>query len=92
MNEKDNNVSYRELLVMNLDKLHTTSLGYDRIKRNINLGVSDIILWCKEQIKDTNSFIIRRGKNYYINNCNYEITVNCNSYTIITVHKKKKNS
>ena len=79
-----------EMLLSNLDKLHTTEMGIDRIKRNLNLDNEDVVLWCKEKIKDSNCLIIRKGKNYYatINNC--IITVNAHSYTIITAHKLKE--
>lgn len=80
-----------EILILNLDKLHTTNLGIERIKRNLCLDVEDdVVSWCKERIKDINSSIIRKGKNWYINIDNCEITVNAYSYTIITAHKVKK--
>lgn len=83
-----NNAS--EILISNLDKIHTTDLGIERIKRNLCLEVEDVVNWCKERIKDTNSTIFRKGKNWYINIDNCEITVNSYSYTIITAHKVKK--
>lgn len=79
----------KEVLVLNLDKLHTTKLGIERIKRNTNLDLNDVVVWCRERISNPNSYIVREGKNWYIRIDNYEITVNANSYTIITVHKVK---
>ena len=39
-------------LLVNLDKLHTTKLGVDRIQRNLSLwDVEDIVSWCIEQIR-----------------------------------------
>lgn len=78
----DNN----EILMSNLDKVHTTEMGINRIKRNLALDVNDVVEWCKIKIKDKNSSIIRKGKNWYINIDNYIITVNAHSYTIITAH------
>ena len=76
-----------EVLPLNLDKIHTTNLGIERIKRNLCLDVEDVVVWCKQKIKNPNSCITRKGKNWYIKVENYEITVNAYSYTIITAHK-----
>ncbi|WP_310601503.1 DUF3781 domain-containing protein [Anaerosporobacter sp.] len=75
-------------LLINLDNLHTTELGIERIKRNLSLDVEDVVNWCREKIQDSNASITRRGKNWYININYCEITVNAYSYTIITAHKK----
>ena len=82
----DNN---KNELVLNLDKLHTTDLGIERIKRNLCLCVDDVVRWCREKIKEPESSIVKRGKNWYINVADFEITVNSYSYTIITAHKLK---
>ena len=74
-------------LLSNIDKIHTTALGAERIKRNLCLDVEDIVGWCKQKIQDENSSIIRKGKNWYIYTDNSVITVNAHSYTIITAHK-----
>lgn len=76
-------------LLSNIDKIHTTELGIVRISRNLSLEVDDVVSWCKSQIKHANS-IIRRGKNWYAYTDNTIITINANSYTIITAHKIKK--
>lgn len=78
-----------EQLVSNLELLRTTDLGADRIKRNLHLNVDDAVLWCKEKIQSPDSKIKRIGKNWYITVDGCEITVNAQSYTIITAHKKK---
>lgn len=78
------------ILISNLDKLHTTKMGIDRIKRNINVNTDDVVLWCRNKIVDSNSIIYREGKNWYIIIDNYKITVNAYSYTIITAHLLKK--
>ena len=77
-------------LISNLDKLHTTDLGAERIKRNLRLNMDDVVGWCREKIKEPNSSITRNGKNWYIDVDDSEITVNAYSYTIITAHKLKK--
>lgn len=76
-------------LLNNLDKLHTTELGVQRIKKNLSLDVDDVVEWCRDKIRSTNAVITRQGKNWYISIDFCEITVNAHSYTIITAHKKK---
>lgn len=77
-------------LLENLDKVHTTEMGVDRIKRNIEVDVDDIVAYCIDKIKQENAVIERRGKNYYVRVDGIIITVNASSYTIITAHKEKK--
>ena len=77
------------ILISNIDKLHTTTMGIDRIKRNLNLDVENVVEWCKTKIEDNSSSITRKGKNWYVNIDNCIITVNAYCYTIITAHKIK---
>ena len=77
-------------LLDNIDKVHTTDMGVDRIKRNIEVDVEDIVEYCVEKINQENAIIERKGKNYYVTVDGIVITVNASSYTIITVHKVKK--
>lgn len=77
-------------LMENLDKLHTTELGVERIKRNLSLETEDVVDWCKTKINSAGAVITRKGKNWYVNVENRIITVNAYSYTIITAHKEKK--
>ena len=74
-------------LLENLDKLHTTPMGADRIRRNCQIDTDDVVQWSKEQILDETAIIKRSGKNWYIHMYPYEITVNAYSYTIITAHR-----
>lgn len=76
-------------LILNIDKVHTTVLGAERIKRNLNLTVDNVVRWCKEKIQRPEAIISRRGKNWYVEIAGCEITVNAYSYTIITAHKIK---
>ena len=77
-------------LLDNIDKVHTTDMGVDRIKRNIEVDVEDIVEYCVERINQENAIIERKGKNYYVTVDGIVITVNASSYTIITAHKVKK--
>ncbi|MBD5147973.1 MAG: DUF3781 domain-containing protein [Oscillibacter sp.] len=76
-------------LVENIDKLHTTEMGVERIKRNLQLQTDDVVQWCKARILDEGAEIERIGKNWYVTVGGYRITVNARSYTIITAHKVK---
>ena len=49
-------------LLKNLDKLHTTELGVERIKRNLSLDTDDVVDWCKTQINSADAVIILKGK------------------------------
>ena len=77
-------------LLNHLDRLHTTELGVARIKRNLSLDIGDIVEWCKDKISLAHAIITRREKNWYVNVDDIFITVNANSYTIITAHKEKR--
>jgi hypothetical protein len=74
-------------LLTNINRIHTTPLGIIRIKKNLELETVDVVNWCKKKIKNADN-IIRRGKNWYVHKENTTITINANSYTIITAHKK----
>ncbi len=77
-------------LLQNLNRLHTTPMGIDRIRRNLSLTpeVKDVVVWCKEKIQSPAAKITRQGKNWYVSIDGAVITVNAYSYTIITAHKK----
>ncbi|MBQ2962891.1 DUF3781 domain-containing protein [Methanobrevibacter sp.] len=77
-------------LLDNIENVHTTEMGVDRIKRNIGVDVEDIVEYCKDKIKQDNAVIEMKGKNYYVTVDGVIITVNASSYTIITAHKEKK--
>jgi len=79
---------HSELLLSSLDQLHTTDLGAERIRKNLQLNADDVVSWCKEKIKAANARITRKGKNWYITVDSCEITVNAYSYTIITAHRR----
>ena len=75
-------------LLENIEKLHTTPMGLDRIRRNLRLGddVKDVVVWCRQKILATDAIITRQGKNLYVKIDGCEFTVNAYSCTIITAH------
>ena len=76
------------LLLSNINKLHTTILGIERIKRNLNIDNVDVVEYLKNKILDKKCIITKRGKNYYCEIDNIIITVNSYNYSIITAHKR----
>ena len=77
-----------ETLLKNLDKIHTTPMGADRIKLNLKLTETDVVDYCKRLISSPYCKIDRQGKNWYCEIDGAIITVNAKSYTIITAHRK----
>lgn len=80
----------KKILLDNIDKIHTTSMGVERIRKNIKIDVEDVVLYCKDKILDKNAIIYKKGKNWYCEVDNLIIAINSYSYTIITAHKKNK--
>ena len=82
--------SMKNGLLNNIDKIHTTELGVERIKKNLSPeDTGDAVEWCRKKIKEAGK-IIREGKNWYAYADNCVITVNAHSFTVITAHKDKK--
>lgn len=73
-------------LLDNLDKIHTTKMGVDRIKKNLNIDTEDVVNYLVNKIKSSNAVIERKAKNWYVTIHNIVITINAYSYTIITAH------
>ena len=80
----------KEILLSNLDKVHTTEMGVDRIKRNLKIDTDDVVKYCVDKVLDKNCNIYKQGKNWYCEIDNTVITINSYSYTIITAHKKSR--
>ena len=55
----------KEILLSNIDKVHTTEMGIDRIKKNLGLDTNDVVEWCKNKVLDEGCNICRQGKNWY---------------------------
>ena len=52
-------------ITQNIDKIHTTSMGAECIRRNLDLQIDDIVSWCKDAVKRAD-IIIGQGTNYCI--------------------------
>ena len=76
----------KKILLDNIDKIHTTEMGVGRIKRNLKIDTDDVVEYCKNKMLDKKCNIYKRGKNWYCEVENIKITINSDSYTIITAH------
>ena len=76
----------KEILLSNIDKVHTTEMGIDRIKRNLKLDTNDVVEYCKNKILNKDCNIYKKVKNWYCEIDHIKITINSYSYTIITAH------
>lgn len=76
----------KKILLDNIDKIHTTEMGVGRIKRNLKINTDDVVEYCKNKMLDKKCNIYKRGKNWYCEVENIKITINSDSYTIITAH------
>ena len=48
-------------MIKNLDKIHTTKMGEERIKRNLKLETNDGVGYCKAMIMDKDCKMERIG-------------------------------
>ena len=64
------------LLLQNLDQLHTTAMGAERIRRNLQIREEDVVGWCRKQIASPQTKIQRKGKNWYALTEDCRITIN----------------
>ena len=76
----------KKILLDHIDKIHTTEMGVGRIKRNLKIDTDDVVEYCKNKMLDKKCNIYKRGKNWYCEVENIKITINSDSYTIITAH------
>ena len=61
----------------------------ERIRKNLSLGEQDAVSWCREQLRRPDAVFVRKGKNWYVHGAGCVITINADSYTIITAHPEK---
>ena len=77
----------KTILLAEIDKLHTTKMGIERIRKNLNLDEVDVIAYCKEKILDQTCVIEKKGKNWYCTVGPIKITIHAQSHTVITAHR-----
>ena len=76
----------KKIFLDNIDRIHTTEMGVDRIKRNLKIDTDDVVEYCKNKVLKNQCSIYKQGKNWYCEVENIKITINSYSYTIITAH------
>ena len=76
----------KQILIKNIDLVHTTEMGDKKKKRNLKIETNDVVGYCKQKVLDKSCNIYRQGKNWYCEVENIKITINSYSYTIITAH------
>ena len=52
----------KEILLSNIDKIHTTEMGIDRIKKNLKLDTNDVVEYCKNKILEKIVIYLNKGK------------------------------
>ena len=76
----------RQILLDNIDKIHTPEMGSDRIRKNLKLNTDDVVGYYKNKALDKTCNIDKKRKNWYCEIDNIIIPINSCSYTIITAH------
>lgn len=75
-----------KVLLEQVDKIHTTERGIERIRKNLKIDTDDVVQYCVNKILDERCVIYKQGKNWYCEIDNITITINSSSFTIITAH------
>lgn len=78
----------KDILLSNIDKIHTTELGILRIKKNLKIDVYDVIEFIKNKITKVDAIVYKAGKNFYCIIDDIIITINSYNYSVITAHIK----
>ncbi len=79
----------KQILIDNINLVHTTEMGVGRIKRNLKIDTDDVVEYCKKKVLHKDCEIYRQGKNWYCVIEDLVFTINARSYTIITAHRIK---
>lgn len=75
-----------KVLLEQVDKIHTTERGIERIRKNLKIDTDDVVQYCVNKILDKRCVIYQQGKNWYCEIDNIKITINSSSFTLITAH------
>ncbi len=85
--EEETVIDHKAELIKNFSMLHTTAPGRERMKKNLYLKTNNLVRWCKAIITDDRSAVVKKGKNYYVIGRGVIITINSNSFNVITAHR-----
>ena len=75
----------KKILLDNIDKIHTTKMGVDRIKRNLKIDSDDVVKYCKNKMLDKKCNIYKQGKNWY---CEVEISKSLSIHIVIQLSRR----
>lgn len=50
----------KEVLQSNIDKVHTTPMGLERLSKNLGLDMNDVVCYCKNKVLDERCFIYKK--------------------------------
>lgn len=78
---------HKKILLENIDNIHTTEMGVERIEKNLGIS-NEPVGYCISKLKKKESIVVKEGKNFYVEVDDCRITINSNSFTIITAHEK----
>ena len=78
-------MSDKDVLISNINKIHTTNLGNERIMNNLKID-DNVVELLKNKILDNDCIVYKKGKNYYCEIDNIIISINSHNYCIITSH------
>ena len=84
--ESYRDVNMKDVLLENIDKIHTTEMGVARIQKNLGI-TEEPVSYCISKLEKEDSKVTKKGKNYYVEVDGCIITINSSSFTIITAHK-----
>lgn len=51
----------KQILLDNINKVHTTEMGINRIIKNLKLNTNDVVEYCKNKVLDKNCNIYKQG-------------------------------
>lgn len=84
--QKSGDEMHKEVLIENIDKIHTTEMGVGRIQKNLEI-TEEPVSYCISKLQKKDSIVTKEGKNYYVEVDDCRITINSSSFTIITAHR-----
>lgn len=84
--QKTGDEMHKKTLLENVDKIHTTEMGVERIQRNLGID-EEPVGYCISKLEKADSVVTKEGKNYYVEVDGCRITINSSSFTIITARK-----
>ena len=75
-------------LFSNLDKVYLAEINAKRIARNLELGSTDILDWCKAQIADPET-ITKTKDHWHVRGRGFVMVIDNQTYEIVSVRKEK---